>query len=242
VQVRRALLAAAVLGCGPVRGSIHLELRPVSSALVGETVEVGLYAVSDDMTEQSIGGIDAIVQWDPDVVELLGRINNGPYSWGLSWFPDDGQLDGVNDSWTDGDALYQCLRRNAPSPPAMATPAGLLVTTFRFVAVGPASAAPVRLVPHAGTYSTTRVLDGFDSSDVTGTLRACSVTVLLCGLLSDLDADCDVDSRDFAALSECVTGPAEPVAEPSCGPADLDGDGAVDLRDLAWLQLDYMGL
>jgi hypothetical protein len=48
----------------------------------------------------------------------------------------------------------------------------------------------------------------------------------------DLDGDSDVDLVDYLSLSLCLTGPAEAI---SCGNdrADMDGDGGVDLKDVA---------
>ena len=72
VQMNKRLLmaTAVVLGLGvpaaPVRGDVNLELRPVEPPVrVGDVVEIGLYAVSDDQTDQIVRGMQVILQWDP---------------------------------------------------------------------------------------------------------------------------------------------------------------------------------
>ena len=238
---------ATTIVCGalapPTAADVHLELRPAQPQVdLDDTVRIGLYAVSDQEIDQAVGGIDAILSWDPRVLSLAGHEDDGPYTWMFSWFPDDSQLDGLNDAWSDGDAWYQSLRRGAPNPPAMATADGLLVTTLVFTAVGPATVTRISFIPEAGLYTSTRVLDGLDTGIIiTGQLVAGRFSILLCGLAADLDDDCDVDSTDFEGLSACLEDPDGPTLEPACQPADLDNDGDTDLRDYQILQVSFTG-
>ena len=238
---------ATTLACSalasPAAADVYLELRPAQPRVdLGEPVRIGLYAVSDQEIDQAVGGIDAIVSWDPRVLTLAGREDDGPYSWMFSWFPNDSQLDGLNETWSDGNALYQSLRRSAPNPPAMATADGLLVTTLVFTAVGPATVTRISFIPEIGLYTRTRVLDGLDTGIIiTGQLMPGRFSILLCGLAADLDDDCDVDSKDFEGLSACLDGPDSPTLEPVCQPADLDNDGDTDLRDYQVFQMSFMG-
>ncbi len=228
-----------------VRADVHLEWRPGTQQVgVGDYVYIGLYAVSDDGTDQAVGGVDAILSWDPRVLSLLGHENNGPYQWMLSWFPDDSGLDGLNDTWSNGNAFYQCLRKAAPNLPAEATPEGLLVTTFVFEAVGPATATRITLLPESGGdfNTSTRVLDGFNAGIfITGQLGKSTVAVLLCGVAADLDGDCDVDLIDFGRLVPCMGGPDGAALATECQVADIDGDGNADLRDVSLFQQAYTG-
>ncbi len=51
----------------------------------------------------------------------------------------------------------------------------------------------------------------------------------------DWDGDGDVDSADYAAFTNCMAGPDQPV-QPGCGQFDLDTDGDVDMTDFARVQ------
>jgi hypothetical protein len=160
------------------RALINLEWRPSAQVVnVGDTAAIGLYAVSDDDTAQSLSALDAIVAWDTAHLELLGVTNNGPYVWLSSGFPNDAGLDGVNNTWTDGDALYQAL--GALGSPAMASPAGLLVTTFRFEALAETPATLVTLPESLGLFTSTRVFDGQTPGlEVQGSLGSATVTIV----------------------------------------------------------------
>ena len=53
---------------------VALEWRPAfQTAVVGQIVEIGLYAVSTNGFDQPIQELDAIFDWDPTMVELLGN-------------------------------------------------------------------------------------------------------------------------------------------------------------------------
>jgi hypothetical protein len=47
----------------------------------------------------------------------------------------------------------------------------------------------------------------------------------------DFDHDGDVDLDDFAVLQECL-GVTNPAGDPTCAPADLSGDNAIDYTDV----------
>ena len=148
----------------------------VQSVAFGSTVRVGLTLTSDNGLDQTIAGLDVVVTWDPKVLRLEGVVDDGPYAWLMSGFQPDDALDGLNNSLLDGDAKYTALA--FPGFPAVATPDGLLVTTFAFTAIGPADASRVVIEPELGQYSVTRVF-GADApnQDVTGTLGEATVTV-----------------------------------------------------------------
>lgn len=237
-----ALAAMWLLMAGGVRaGTVSLEWRPaVQRVSVGDTVAIGLYAVSDTSENQSLSGIEALALWNPDVLSLSGLTNDGPFSWLASWFPTDGQLDGLNDTWLDGDAFYQAFGPLAPTPSAQATGDGLLVTTLRYDATGAGTTA-LLFMPTFGKFSFTRVFDAtVPGAFLTGTLRGATVIVAGCGVVTDVDLDCDVDLVDFASYDACLSGPGE-APSPGCLVRDVDTDGVVTLRDFARVQRSFTG-
>ncbi len=92
----------AVCCVWPARADVNLEWRPLAEVVdVEDTVDIGLFAVSDDETDQLMAGIDVIVTWDATRLELLGHEDNGPYDWLLSFFADDRFLDRLNEDCAD---------------------------------------------------------------------------------------------------------------------------------------------
>lgn len=249
-------VCAVVMASPRATANINLQWRvSVQVVRVGRTVEVGLYAVSDDDGEQPIGGIDAILSWDPGAIELVDKIDNSPYIWSISWFPEDPGLESLNADcgadafcepysgmpFNDGDALYQSLMQFPPNPPPYATPDGLLVTTMRFKALTVTPATEIGLLEAIGEQSTT-VADTEDlGADVTGTLGSVVLSIAACGSWGDFDGDCGVDLVDFEQFEACLTGPGDTSAGSQCQAADFDSDGDADLRDVGRLQLAFTG-
>lgn len=174
------VLALALVGVVVPSGSaaINLEWRPAEQVvIVGETVNIGLYAVSDDESDQSISAMDVLLAWDPEPLGLLGNEDNGPYEWLFSGFPDDSGLDGLNDTWLDGDAFYSALAQF--EEPAFATPEGLLVTTIQFEALIKTSGTELTIPEHLGEFSYTRIYDGeIPGKDVHGELGSAMIVIV----------------------------------------------------------------
>ena len=181
---------------GP-QGKVNLELRPVTSAaLVGETVRIGLYAVSAEVTDQMVRGLQAILQWDAASLQLLGVDNDGPYNWLMSGFFNDSGGDGVNNTYADGNAYYQAAGNF--TLPAWAPSAGLLVTTFCFEALAPAATTSVGIEPALGQYTITQVFGNVPGVDVSGSLGSCALRV-------------DWGRLTLEAADDCGAAPGEPV-------------------------------
>jgi hypothetical protein len=227
-----AVFFAATIG----QAAVDLEWRTENqNADPGETVRIGLYAVADnDGTDEPFSALEAVVEWDPTYLSLAGVDDNGPYSWLYSGFCDDSGLDGLNDTFEDGDAYYQAWGNFSEYP--VATPEGLLVTTFEFEALSCADETDVALLPERGLYSVTAVYDEVvpglnivDDLDV--------ATVQTCGCLGDLDGDGYTNLCDLATLlgafGSCVGDPRYNSA------ADLADSGCIDLDDLEVLLRDY---
>jgi hypothetical protein len=193
--------------------SVRLEWRDVlpNPVPVGSIVEVGFYAASDNGQNQNISSISVILQWDPDRLRLLGKIDNGPYAWLASWFPDDSSLDGLNNTFDDGQALYQALGRLAPNPVAVATTSGLHVTTFQFETLTTGQAALIFIQTVGSTV--TRVVDVDPPGlDITGPLGSpAAINVVAC----TNDAHCD-DGEFCTGVAQCVNNSCVPGTPPDC--------------------------
>lgn len=169
IWVGSSLVLALIACAKPSRALINLDLRPDSQTVnVGSIVSLGLYAVSDNATNQSIGAMDVIITWDPAKLNPISFTNAGNgYTWLQSSFPASNPL---NTSLSDGNARWTALAQLSP-PPAFATPAGLLVTTFRFTAMATTITPTVVAIPRSLSPDLTAVYDGFQPNlDVTGTL------------------------------------------------------------------------
>lgn len=130
---RRGRVAAATFllltVCGsPLFGNIHLQLRPASQTTcsTGGTVDVTLYAVSDNASNQSIGAMSVLFTWDPTKLRLSGMLQNSTYDWFANFFPDDRGLMGINED--RGDGLFwssQACTSNAQCAPFFGCNLGL---------------------------------------------------------------------------------------------------------------------
>lgn len=120
-----------------VHAAINLELRPsFQSVLVGNTVSVDLYAVSDSAFNQTFSGVEVILNWDTTFLSLMGddmtgsvltvgspRLGGDPY--------------GFNTDLSDGDAIW--IGWASFVAPASATPSGAFLATFNFMALAATS-------------------------------------------------------------------------------------------------------
>lgn len=177
VAVVLTLLLAAT---NPGQAAINLELRPVhQSVSLGSQVDLGLYAASDNEAGQLLSAADVILGWEPGYLDLLGNSNAGAVLLLASGFPATDPY-GLNESVPpqDGDGLY--IAYAFGGQPVVATPAGTLLTTFQFQAVGLTSLTTVALLPAAGSpLGHTVVYDGtVPGLNVTGTLGSATVTIV----------------------------------------------------------------
>ncbi len=266
MSIGRGLCCAGLLGAlsalsASARADINLELRISSTtARVGDTIEIGLFAVSDDETNQTFTAVDVILDWDPSVLRLNGKIDNG-FGWSSSNFPCDGCLDMLNFDCccqqtvcdppysgtpsNDGDAFFQALQFNSSPPLPQAMPEGTLLTTIVFTAIGDAASTDLMILVSFGVFTETRVIHQTLESGtlfLTGSLGSLSLSVAACGTRGDFDGNCrlelDPDHFDFAG---CMNGPDGAVLPPDCDPADFNGDGVADMLDAAAFQREFTG-
>ena len=190
--------------------AVNLELFASSTGpfAVDDLVDVQIYANSDIGVDLAIGSLTAILTWNPSQLELVGRLDNGPYNWFTSGFPNDSALDGLNNTFADGDAWYQASSQPMPNPPAQATVNGLLITTIRFRALA-AGTAVVAIDDQRGQYSETVVGD-YESPglNITGSLGApVSVTLVQCLDQTDCDDGELCNGSETCSGMSCVPGP-----------------------------------
>ncbi|MFH0980252.1 MAG: PEP-CTERM sorting domain-containing protein [Planctomycetota bacterium] len=172
------VLAAALVS--PAWANINLEFRPASQTVaVSDTVGIGMYAVSDSPASQSFSAIDLILGWDPVFLQLLGVDLTGAVPLLFSGFPSTDPY-GLNEAVppADGDGFYMAW---APfTGPVYATPAGVLVTTFQFAALGETPGTLADMLESAGSpLGYTTVWDGeIENHPVTGTLDSALVVII----------------------------------------------------------------
>ncbi|MCZ6655112.1 MAG: hypothetical protein O7D91_19050, partial [Planctomycetota bacterium] len=159
---------------------INLEFRPPSqSVLIGDTVSIGLYAVSDDETDASLTAAQVIISWDPSLLRLLGNDGTGAVPLLSSGFPPNDPFN-LNEVVPpqDGDGLYVALAPLGNTVPT--TPEGVLLTTFQFLALADTPQTPVDILDSGGDpLGETIVFDGtVPNLDVTGTLIGSVVDII----------------------------------------------------------------
>ena len=198
-------------------GEINLNWSP-SAPIVepGETFQIGLLAVSADQTPASCSSISTILQWDPTKIELLGRINNGPYTWQLSTFPNDSNQDGLNDTWLDGDAYYTAW--SVPSNLPVIPFSGLLVTTFEFRALEAVSQTPLEIPLCTGDAPTRTVIDFGVFGNQTGILSTALIRVSECISAADCDDGLFCNGSEACLQGVCLEG------DPPCEDGNLCTD------------------
>jgi len=161
---------------------------PAGDIVEFDTFTVGLIARSGTLVSEPFSALEAVTQWDPTRISLLGIDNSQDgYLWLSSGFPsgdpenlNSGVLDppvGVPNN--DGDGLYQALSRiEFPPVPAVATTGGLRVTNFVFQALRP-GVAQIDLPRELGTFGRTVVLDDLiPGLDILGTTSPGSVNIV----------------------------------------------------------------
>ena len=214
-------------------GDINLALQGVTEQCAARTLGIDLVASSDSGESQSISAMDVILSWDAAVLQLIGLDPNGsyPYPWLFSGFTNDHGLDGLNDTWADGNALYTAMAQLGT--PAWAPPEGLLVTRFLFKKLHVGDPTLVSIPAAFGNYTHTVVYDGVvPGLDVTGTLTPVTVLPVATG-----DTNCTgvIGFDDINPFVLMLSNPAQWIANyPGCNfyNGDINCDGSVDFRDI----------
>ncbi len=225
-RVRLFTIGCALLVMAPSTfATITLELRPSSQTVTaGTAADVQLYVVSDVPGGEPVGKINAIIQFDPNRMTLLGHDTTGAPNWTSATFPASSSL---NPDWTDGNALFSVTSNISPFPCGtleIATSAGLLVTTFQFD-VGSVIGAATVLLPATLGADDTEVYDALTILNCGGVPYAITLgpTVILnvvtCSGVNDCD-DGTACTDDFCTAGVCSNPDNYDPATQCCDPAN----------------------
>lgn len=144
---------------------IDLEWRPIKQSVeVGDTVRIGIYAVSDNDAEQRLAAIRVILKWDPTCLQLLGVDDWEAPSWAFSGFPPDAFFINEVVLPQDGNGIYEGWGKMGKT--VVATPTGSLMTHFEFEALEQTERTRLRIMEKMRIDSSlfrgyTKVYDGF---------------------------------------------------------------------------------
>jgi hypothetical protein len=227
---------------GPVAADdvIDLDWRPGEVDVeVGETFELGLYAVAVGGEAIAYSATQVIVLWDPETVAFLGIIDNSGYDWLSIGFPPDAGGDGINLDLEDGDAWLQAWGSFGGFPEA--TPEGALIATFEFQLINEVRETEVGIPVRIGERTRTAVLSSqIPGLDILGEVSD-AYAGLPCSDSHDNDLDCDVDILDFAALQQCFTDFGGEASADCASVFDVDKDADVDIDDYLDFGLNLVG-
>lgn len=235
-----AALAAGVFLAGTAaQGAVNLEFRPATQlARANDTISVGLYAVYTGSGNTNISAMDVLLQWDPSKLQLLGNVNDGPYSWLQSNFPPDSGLDGLNNTFADGNAKYTALAQFFST--AQATPAGLLVTTFQFKALAATPGTTISIPLTLGANSRTAVYgNAFPGEDITGTRGTAGVSVCAGPANGDMNSSGATNGDDIQAFVAALSVSSALVAD-VC-PGDFNNNHVIDTGDVPGMVAALLG-
>ncbi len=231
------LSVATPASADTLRPWVDLVFAPVSEPCVTRFMDVELWAYSNDMNNYAIGAVTAILNWDPNTLRLISRIDNGPYAWLSSEFPND--IDNLNDTWLDGSAYYEAYAQLGN--PAYATPGGLKIVTFHFRKLRVGTPTPITTPAVAGLYTKTLVLSGVvPNIDILAPDGLANVTPIP-GARGDINCDGVIDFFDIDPLVAAFGGQAYfNTLYPGCNwfNSDVNCDGNVTFFDIdPWVAL-----
>lgn len=189
---------------------VDLALVPANnSVLVDSVIQVDLVASSSTCSDQPAASVEIIIAWNPAFLQLVGKTDRFDGVWNDSKFPDDSQLDGLNAPFgdvpgNDGDAYYLAFAGFTLNEAAFLTEAGVVVTTFEFLALDGVVSTPIAIPLSVGLFTNTRVLGaGVNAGqNITGSISSTSIQVRECFIGTDCD-DGNICTTDTCTNGIC---------------------------------------
>lgn len=229
------LFVVIVLASATAYAAVDLEWRAAEqTVVVGDTVEVGLYAVYTPAYPDygpSITSLKIILEWDSDSIELIGNVDNGDYSWMSSGFAPDPY--GLNSTFLDGNALYKARTPLGSDNCADATQEGLLVTTMQFRAVAGTEGAVLSISEELSEAYTVVFPCVQGAGNGLGTRGSAMFTIERA--IGDMNCDGSINSLDIDLFTLALADPdVYEAAYPDCdiNNADINGDSMINSLDI----------
>lgn len=216
--------ASAMLLTGTAyAGDVDVLLTPVVTPVEQcEIIEIDLVLTAPDGNPQPYDALDAILSWDPAVLEFVDIDNSrATGSYFVRGFLND--PDGINDDIQDGTSLFTALVSAGNPIDVPGSPGELIVTTFRFQPLMTYQAGTLSLLPELLSQANTEVyfkgtiVTGVDDDDAEVQEGTCVADVNVDGVISILDL-----LRVLTAWGPCG----------GCCPEDFDTNGVVNIVDL----------
>lgn len=236
-------VAAAAIGTlvftQAAAGDVDVIFQPIDEVVtVGEVLEIQVILASDSGRTELVAAAEAIFTWEPDKLQLLGNEEDGSVELLTSTFPTN-HPSGLNESNPPKDGIGMYMAWAPLGDPVAVTPDGILLTTFLFEALEPATETFIDIIPFIGDpddpEAKTIVFDGvIPNNDITGSLTSATVTILP-SCLGDLNDDGQVDTEDLFILLAAWG----PCSDPQECPADLNMDAEVNTEDLFMLLANW---
>ena len=270
----RRILAAVLVGglelsAAPLRGNPNLESRPTEDTVrVGEVVEIGLHAVSEDHTDEI--AITPLVDWGRlalemeagwcgmqpgDTVTVLLRVSEllAPINGAQALIGHDQDLlalddiiagDGAGSPWDSAVVLYDEIEPGLVGAGFALfggeTDADAIVARIEFVVLPNDTPATtdVQLLAEVVPYPFITKLTL--ASDGSTIIPNLEGPVVL-ARTGDWDVDGDIDLADYSGFASCLDGPGMPDSRVDCCWFDFDRDGDGDLADFAEFACFFSG-
>jgi len=212
----------------PASADVNVEFRMITpgSFNVGDPVDIGVYAVTDDPSGvENMCCLDVVFEWGEDSLQFLGDNQNGPYTWLALFFTDNSSINEAVPP-ADGDAYFTAWGQFPPTPFPQATTEGFLVVTLEFIALEPdcrTAVCPVESLPSTNSQGftwdlRTEVLGTeFPGQFITGDLK--SETLSLAAdpcfpLVGDMNCDGVINAFDIMLLQGIISRTINPSTMP----------------------------